>query len=58
MSILVGVPEDLDGSGTVDFDDLRARRGLCPACAYPVGEAAVCTECGKAVSSRRRSLVT
>ncbi len=26
----------------------RVRRGVCPACAYPVGEAAVCTECGKA----------
>ncbi len=25
---------------------LRARRGLCPRCAYPMGESAVCTECG------------
>ena len=25
---------------------IRARRGLCPACAYPVGESPVCTECG------------
>ena len=28
---------------------LRLRRGLCPKCAYPMGEAAVCTECGKAL---------
>jgi hypothetical protein len=27
----------------------RIRRGLCPACAYPVGDSAVCTECGKAL---------
>ena len=25
---------------------LRLRRGLCPKCAYPMGESAVCTECG------------
>jgi hypothetical protein len=25
----------------------RIKRGLCPACAYPVGESDVCTECGK-----------
>jgi hypothetical protein len=24
----------------------RIKRGLCPACAYPVGENAICTECG------------
>jgi hypothetical protein len=24
----------------------RLRRGLCPTCAYPIGESAVCTECG------------
>jgi hypothetical protein len=24
----------------------RVRRGLCPACAYPVGTSEVCTECG------------
>ena len=35
---------------------LRARRGLCLACGYPVGEAAVCTECEKAVSSRRAAM--
>ena len=26
---------------------LRVRRGLCPKCAYPMGESGVCTECGK-----------
>jgi hypothetical protein len=25
---------------------VRARRGLCPACAHPMGESATCTECG------------
>jgi hypothetical protein len=24
----------------------RVKRGLCPACAYPVGDSEVCTECG------------
>ncbi len=28
---------------------LRVRRGLCPKCAYPMGESSVCTECGKAL---------
>ena len=32
---------------------LRQRRSRCPACAYPIGTSPVCTECGKAVSSRR-----
>jgi hypothetical protein len=34
---------------------VRIRRGLCPACAYPVGASDVCTECGQPVngSSRR-----
>lgn len=27
----------------------RIKRGWCPACAYPVGESATCTECGKAI---------
>ena len=31
---------------------LRFRRGLCPACGYPMGESAVCSECGKALPSR------
>ena len=29
---------------------LRVRRGLCPKCAYPMGESAVCTECGEALA--------
>ena len=29
------------------FRFLRVRRGLCPKCAYPIGESSVCTECGK-----------
>ena len=33
---------------------LRVRRGLCPACAYPVGESGVCSECGKALADRAR----
>ncbi len=30
---------------------LRVRRGLCPKCAYPMGESAVCTECGRSLPS-------
>ena len=30
----------------------RARRGLCPACAYPIGTSPVCTECGKGLRLR------
>ena len=33
---------------------LRLRRGLCPKCAYPMGESSVCTECGIALSHRRQ----
>ena len=29
---------------------IRARRGQCPACGYPIGTSNVCTECGRAVS--------
>ncbi len=29
----------------------RVRRGLCPKCAYPMGESQVCTECGKPLPS-------
>ncbi len=29
---------------------LRIRRGLCPACAYPIGTSPVCTECGEALA--------
>jgi hypothetical protein len=28
----------------------RIKRRLCPACAYPIGSSAVCTECGKPVT--------
>jgi hypothetical protein len=31
---------------------LRARRGACRACGYPLGTSPVCTECGALVSSR------
>jgi hypothetical protein len=31
----------------------RRRRGLCPACAYPVGQSPTCTECGAAVDQNR-----
>ena len=31
---------------------LRVKRGLCPQCAYPMGESAVCTECGGALAGR------
>ena len=31
---------------------IRRRRGLCPACAYPMGEAGVCTECGRPLPQR------
>ena len=37
---------------------LRARRGLCPACAYPVGDAAVCSECGKAATANTTTAPT
>ena len=32
---------------------IRVKRGLCPACAYPRGESDVCSECGKAIPSRK-----
>jgi hypothetical protein len=32
----------------------RIKRGLCPACAYPVGDSDVCTECGKPVTPPAR----
>ena len=32
---------------------VRVKRGLCPACCYPMGESAVCSECGKGLPSRR-----
>ncbi len=33
---------------------IRQRRGLCPSCAYPMGESAVCSECGKELPKRVR----
>jgi hypothetical protein len=30
----------------------RIKRGRCPACAYPIGESDVCTECGKPVKPK------
>jgi hypothetical protein len=32
----------------------RIKRGLCPACAYPLGDSAVCTECGTPVAPPAR----
>ncbi len=29
---------------------LRVRRGLCPKCAYPMGESSICSECGRSLS--------
>jgi len=34
---------------------LRRGRGLCPACAYPVGTSNVCTECGNLVRGSAKS---
>ena len=31
---------------------LRMRHGLCPGCAYPMGDAPVCTECGRPLPGR------
>ncbi len=31
---------------------IRLRRGLCPKCAYPMGESSVCTECGCELRAR------
>ncbi len=33
---------------------VRVRRGLCPKCAYPMGESVVCSECGKELPNRVR----
>ncbi len=32
----------------------RVRRGLCPRCGYPMGESAVCSECGNALPKRAK----
>ena len=42
----------LSGGPFVLRSFIRLRRGLCTACAYPVGESATCTECGRLVSHR------
>jgi hypothetical protein len=34
---------------------MRRRRGLCPRCAYPVGDSERCSECGTPVPARRAS---
>ncbi len=34
---------------------IRVGRGLCPKCAYPMGESAVCTECGAELPTKTRS---
>src|SRR5687767_7531158 len=31
----------------------RIRRGLCPVCAYPIGQSPTCTECGDILTKRR-----
>ncbi len=31
---------------------IRRKRGLCPACAYPMGDSTICTECGKPLRMR------
>lgn len=36
---------------------LRLKRGLCSACAYPIGESVTCTECGRAPPISRKSIV-
>ncbi len=35
---------------------IRVRRGLCPKCAYPMGESAVCSECGWNLPKRVRAV--
>lgn len=53
--ILVGVPLWMLVMSPVVYRWLRARRrdrrGLCPACGYPVGAASVCSECGGVVKA-------
>ena len=34
---------------------IRRRRGLCPKCAYPIGESFVCSECGCELPQRVRA---
>jgi hypothetical protein len=35
----------------------RIKRGLCPACAYPIGDSPLCTECGKQIPAPLRGRV-
>ena len=35
---------------------IRRRRGLCPACGYPVGESDVCSECGRDLPGRTEAM--
>ncbi len=35
---------------------IRIRRGLCPACAYPMAESDVCSECGNTLPGRREAM--
>ena len=36
---------------------IRQRRGLCPKCAYPMGESAVCSECGVPFAPNRLTVL-
>ena len=36
---------------------VRRLRGLCPACAYPIGTSPVCTECGETIPRLRQRSV-
>jgi hypothetical protein len=36
----------------------RLKRGLCPACAYPIGASPVCTECGASVTPVSKGMTT
>lgn len=33
---------------------MRLNRGLCPGCAYPIGESDICTECGYHLPAHQR----
>ena len=35
---------------------VRRRRGLCPACTYPMGESPTCTECGRDLPARSEAV--
>ena len=37
---------------------IRMKRGLCPKCTYPMGESAVCTECGRELPKRAGVVTT